>query len=123
MILQGTAPLYKFASNSVAQNQFQEDFKIPFARARYFRDASLNTVSNGALFWSSSPDGNSSFRARSFSLFSWEGGANYSSSRATAHSVRCFKDESFVPICPEGQHRYNVFDCIDDEQQVPCTQT
>ena len=90
--LGGTYPIHYF-SNNTAKDQFQSDFKIPFAgiRGEYY-DAQVSYVGSRTILWSSSPDVTT--HAWSFYMLSPNVTAYSTKTRASALSLRCFKNSS-----------------------------
>ena len=89
-----------FSSNATAAGQFQEDFKIPFAGYRYY-GAKVYGVGDYTFPWSSSPDAGNEY-ARYFNLDPNNANVYYNLHRASAFSVRCFKNSYLSFPSSEG---------------------
>ena len=125
LVVRGTEPLYYFFNDSMAALQFQDDFKIPFAGCRN-EQANVRGVGNRAMLWSSSAyieDGSAVYDgARSLLLFSGSVRNDVYYERASANSVRCFKDEYLSypsSVCPEWTHEENWV-CTWNAKTVTC---
>jgi len=81
-------PFYK--NNSTAANQFNHDFKIALAGYRD-TNAQIDELDEGATLWTSTSKNGKNYWSRFIYLLP-TGYSNYSDSRASAGSIRCFKN-------------------------------